>query len=409
MLTSRFQNKSMSLARLVFAFALFGYANLNAQTPFDELRLRLYQALEENAKKVDSDQRKAKITKLYSDKLTELRTELRDQGSLDGVLRVQDEIKRLEKSGGIPDKLSPHEQLARLQRIYAEEIKKIESDKLAGVFHYYDVYSKELVEKEEELVRQGFIKKAVKVREERTRVKQFTEKLRERQSAPLPRVDRSPPFEQKATPRQNKASTQNESAGDLLSRAVEAPISVLVAGKPRVVRNMEKLENEAFEALKAQFGKLVETHWEIVASDEQALYAKYKRDLRTRRYHYQNQGSLDGVLALEEAMKRLEESGLIPKSNTELKHLAIVQENFAKDIRKLKSSDRERLLEILRTYLSDLEALERSVVQRDLIEEAIIIRNERMQATELLSSTSQKKLMLHVFEASQPEVSTSKD
>lgn len=409
MLSSRFQIKPMRLIRLVSVFALFGYANLNAQTPFDDLKLRLYQALEENAKKVNSAERKAKITKLYSDKLTELRAEFSGQGSLDGVIRVQDEISRLEKSEGIPSKFSPNEKLAHLQKIYAEEMKKIESEKLVGVLNYYNIYSEQLVEEEKELVRKGFIKKAVKIRQERVRVKEFVEKLIERQSAPLPKVDRSTPLDPEGTPRLGRVPTQNESEWDVRSRPAESTITVLVAGEPRVVRNNPKLENKAFDALKAQFDELVDTHWEIVASDEREQYEKYMRELRIRRFYYQNQGSLDGVLALEAAMKRLEDLGIIPKSNTKLKHLEVVQENFAKDIKRLKSSDRARLLEILGQYLSELEKLENSLVQKDLLKKAIVIRNEIKRATKIVRNMSRKELVLHLFEASQPQISTSKE
>lgn len=407
MLTSHFQNKYMSLIRLFYAFALFGYANcLNAQTPFDDLKLSLYQALEGNAKNVDSAQRKENITKMYLDKLVELRAESREMGSLDGVIEVQDEINRIEKSGDIPGKLSPHEQLAHLQKIYVKEVKKIESDKLAGEFHYYDVYSNELLGREEALVRKGFTEKAVRVRQERVRVKEFLEKLRERQSAPLPGVDRSSLLEQEATWLEGKSSAKNESEWDIRSRPSEPTITVSVAGKPRVVRNNLDLENDPFDALKAQFDKLVDVHWEIVASNEQKMYHSYMSELQSRRFHYQNQGSLDGVLALEAAMKRLEGSGMIPKSNTKLKHLAVVQEDFAKDIKALKSSDRTRLIEILRQYLSELEKLESFLVRRDFLREAIVIRNERKRATRIVRNMSQKELELHLFETSQPKEST---
>jgi len=368
---------------------------LAAETPFDELKSKLDQAIEENSRKVASDQKLATTGKLYLERLTALRTKFLDQGSLDGVLEVQDEINRLENSGGIPTEFSPIEQLANYQRIYANEIKKIESEERVGVLHYYNVYDDALLKREEELVRMGFIEKAVDVREERVRVKKVIRKLSRGQAGPMT-------MKYFASYREQEAN-HAEPAEDVFYRPGKVATDVPDGDKREAVSDGADPSSEAFDALKAQFNRLLEVHWEMVASGEEKLYKEYMKELRIRKFHYQSQGSLDGVLALRAEMKRLEDTGTLLNGDTELKHLAIVRKNFAQDLKKLKSSDRERLLTVYRQYLDDMGELERSLVKKDRIDAAIVVRKERERVAEVITNRAQKDLVLSVFETNQDE------
>jgi len=380
MSTTRIRNKYLSLVRLVFAGVLFGCATVGAETPFDELKSKLDQALVENSRKMASDQKKATIDKMYLERLAALRTEFLDQGSLDGVLEVQDEIKRFENAGGVPAEFSPIGQLARYQRIYANEIKKIESEEMVGALQIYNAYRDALLKREEELVRMGFIDKAVEVRKERERVKKLIRKLS-----------------------RGKADPGSIRPEDVFSRPAE-PETALPAGEEQEpFREKGNLPNEAFDALKARFNQLLAAHWETVASDEQKMYKQYMKELRVREFHYQNKGSLDGVLALRTEMKRLKDTGAISISDTELNHLEIVQKNFTQDLKKLKSADRERLLTIYRQYLDDTGELERALVKKRLISEATAVRKERERVDQVLAKLAQKDLVLSLFEARQKQ------
>lgn len=385
MLTSRFQKTYLSLGRLVYALTVLGCLELSAETPFDALKSKLDQALVENSRKVDSDEKRAKTGTMYLDRLAALRTEFVNQGNLDGVLEVQDEIRRFEKSGGIPTEFSSFEQLAQYQRIYAREVKKIQSEEMVGVLHFYNVYGDELLKREEELVRGGFIDKAVVVRKERVRVKKLIKKLSKGQADPLPMEN----FEQIGLPE------------DVFFRPGESETTVPFGNNQKAVKGEAVLSNEAFDGLKAQFDNLLATHWEMVASGEKKLYEQYIKQLRIREFHYQSEGSLDGVQALRAEKKHLEDTGALLMGDSELKHLEIVRNNFLQDVKALKSAARERLLTIYRQYLDDLGELERSLVKKDRIDEAMVVRKERKRAAEVIRKRAKKDLEINVFEVSQ--------
>lgn len=395
MLTSRIQNKYLRLGRLVFALAVLGCVKLSAETPFDDLKSKLDQAIEENASKLASDQKVATTGKMYLESLAALRITFLEQGSLDGVLEVQDEIRRFENSGGIPTEFSPIEQLANYQRIYANKIKNIESKEMVGVLQYFNFYDDALLKREEELVRAGFIEKAVNVRKERARVKKVIRKLSKGQSDPMT-------IKYFASQREHE-SNNAESAEDVFFRPGESETAVPAGDNQEVARDEANLSNEAFDALKAQLNKLLAVHWEMVASDEAKMYDEYMKELRIREFHYQSQGSLDGVLALRAEIKRLKDTGALLNSDTELQHLAIVRKNFAQDLEKLKSADRERLLTIYRQNLDDMGEMERSLVKKHLIDEAIVVRKERERVAEVITNRAEKDLVLSVFEMSQVE------
>ena len=181
------------------------------------------------------------------------------------------------------------------------------------------------------------------------------------------------------------------------------PGDVPVDDEQDAVRDKSNPSNEAFDTLKAQFKQSLAEHWEEVASGEEKIYKEYMKELSVREFHYQTQGSLDGVLAIRAEKDHLEETGTLLNSETELKHLAIVRRNFAQDLRKLKSADRERLLGIYRDYLDDLGELERSLVRKDRIDEAIVVRKERKRAAEDIRNRAQQDLVLSVYEVSQNE------
>jgi hypothetical protein len=395
MLKSRIQNKYSSLGRLVFALAFLGYLQLGAETPFGELKSKFDHALEENARKVASDQKIATTGKLYLDRLTDLKIKFINQGSLDGVLEVQDEIKRFENSGGIPDEFSPIEELAHFQRIYAREIRKVESEEMVGVLHYFKVYDDALLKREEELVRIGFIDKAVDVRKERNRVEKVLRKLSQRQADPMT-------IKYLASHREQGANN-GVFGEDVFSRPGDSETAVPTSDNQEVQRDEENLSNENFDTLKAEFNRVIAVHWEQVASDEQKMYKEYMNELRIRKFHYQSQGSLDGVLALQAEMKRLLDTGVILNSDTELKHLEIVQKKFAQDLKKLKLADRERLLTIYHKYLNDMGELVRSLVKQQLIDEAIVVRKERERVAKVITDWAYKDLVLSVLETSQKD------
>jgi len=395
MLTSRNQNRYLRLGPLVFALIVLCRVTLSAESPYDELKSKLVQALEENASKIASDEKVASIGKLYLKRLEALKAEFIDQGSLDGVLEVRDEIRRFENSGGIPTEFSPIERLGEYQRIYANEIKKIESEERVGVLHYYNVYDDALLKREEELVRSGFIEGALDVREERVRVKKVIKKLSRGQAGPMTK-------KYFASHREQAANTA-ESAEDVFNRPGEAEALDPAGEKRKVGRGGGDPSNEAFDALKARFKELLKIHWEMVAADEEKMFKEYLKELRIREYHYQSQGSLDGVLALRAEIKRLEETGALLNRETELKHLEIVQNNFVRDLKKLKSADRERLLKIYRQHLDDMGELERSLVKKRLIDEAVVVRKERERVAKAITDLTKKDLVLSVLETNQNE------
>lgn len=337
-----------------------------------------------------SDQKRATIGKMYLDRLAALRTEFRDQGSLDGVLEVEDEIRRFENSGGVPDEFSPMGQLAHFQRIYAKEIKKIQSEEMVGVLHCYNVYGEALLEREEELVRMGFIEKAVDVRKERVRVKKLITKLSKGRADPMPMKD----FKKIGLPE------------DVFFRPEDLETANPAGESQEAVRDEANLSNEAFDALKAQFNQALAAHWETVATDERKMYQEYMKELNVREFHYQSQGSLDGVLTLRAEIKHLEDTGAILKSNTELEHLRIVRQSFDRDVKELKSADRARLLKIFRQHLDDMGELERSLVKKDRIGEAIVVRKERERTAEVLTDWAEKDLVRHLFERSREQEAT---
>lgn len=386
MLASHQRPKLSSLNRLVFALAFMVAAGSSAQTPFDELKSKLGQALRQNASEVDTDEKIAKTGKMYVDRLADLRAEFVKGGNLDGVLEVEDEIGRFKSSGGIPDEFSPVEALAQSQRIYAQEIKKIQSKEMVGLLHYYGVYEEALVEKEEELVRKGFIDKAVEVREERVRINKLMKSLSKSRPGPIP---------------MKRFASLREQVEDVFSRPVDSDTAVPAGDDPEAARDEPDPSSKAFDALKAQFERLLSTHREIVASSERKMLEKYIKELQVRKFHYQSQGSLDGVLALQAEMKRLEDKGAISKGDTELKHLEIVRENFTKDLKELKSSDRERLITIYRQYLDGLRELEQSLVKKEGIDAAIIVRKERKRAAEAIQNRAKKDLVLSLYETRQ--------
>jgi hypothetical protein len=399
MLTGRIQNKHLRLGQLVFVVAVLGCVTLRGETPFDALKSELDQAIDENSSKIASDQKVATTGKLYSERLASLRIEFLNQGSLDGVLEVQDEISRLENSGGIPTDFSSIKQLAHFQEIYAKEIKKIESEEIVGVLNCYNLYGDALLEREEELVRIGFIDKASDVREERIRVKKLIRKLSRKQ------VD-SMTMKYFASYREQEAKNA-ESTDDVFLRPVDSEAAVPVGENQGAVRDDENLSNQAVEALKAQFNQSLAVHWEMVAWGEQKIYKEYMQELSIWKFHYQSQGSLDGVLAVQAEMKSLEETGALLNRGTELKHLAIVRKDFAQDVMELKSAARERLLSNYRQHFNDTGELERALVKKDLIDEAIVVRKERERVAELMANWAKKDLVLSVFEASQKAKTTS--
>jgi len=395
MFTNRIQNTCWSLSRLVVTLAVFGCMKLSAETPFDALKSKLDQAIAENASTVAADQKVATTGKLYLERLFALKDKFIDQVSLDGVLEVQREIRRMEDSGGIPTEFSQIGQLADYQRIYANEIKKIESEERVGVLHYFNIYDAALLKREEELVRSGFIEKAVDVREERGRVKKVIHRLSQGQVDAMTK--------KYFASHRGQAARQAKPAEDVFYRPGELATAAPSDEKVEAAGDAANHANEAFDALNAQFKQLLAVHWEMVASDEQKMYQEYMQELRVREYHYQNQGSLDGVLALRAAMKRLEDSGTLSEHDTELKHLAIVQRNFAQDIKRLKSADRERWLVIHRQYFDEMGELERSLVKQQRLDAAVIVRKERERVAEVIQQQLQKKLGLSVFETSQDE------
>lgn len=377
MLTSRIQHTYLSPGRFVIAMLAFGCASLSAASPFEELKTKLDQALEENSRKVATDQKIATIDKLYKDRLAALRTDFVVQGNLDGVLEVQEEISRFENSGDATDEFSEVEQLARYQKIYANEIKRIQSEELVGAVHTYKAYEEALLEREQELVRIGYIDQAIKVREERDRVSKLIKK------ASRGRVD--------------PASIRPE---DVFARPGDTEAAAGPDQNQQAARDGAGLSNEALETLKAGFNQSLAVHWEKVASAEQEMYEQYMKELQVRKFHYQSEGSLDGVLALQDEMKRFEETGAISNNHSGLKHLDIVQRNFARDLQALKSDDRERLLAVFRQYLDGLRELEESLVRRDLIIQAVAVRKERERVAEIVKRRAQKDLMLNLFEIS---------
>lgn len=377
MLTSRIQHTYLSPGRFVIAMLAFGCASLSAASPFEELKTKLDQALEENSRKVATDQKIATIDKLYKDRLAALRTDFVVQGNLDGVLEVQEEISRFENSGDATDEFSEVEQLARYQKIYANEIKRIQSEELVGAVHTYKAYEEALLEREQELVRIGYIDQAIKVREERDRVSKLIKK------ASRGRVD--------------PASIRPE---DVFARPGDTEAAAGPDQNQQATRDGAGLSNEALETLKAGFNQSLAVHWEKVASAEQEMYEQYMKELQVRKFHYQSEGSLDGVLALQDEMKRFEETGAISNNHSGLKHLDIVQRNFARDLQALKSDDRERLLAVFRQYLDGLRELEESLVRRDLIIQAVAVRKERERVAEIVKRRAQKDLMLNLFEIS---------
>ncbi|PXA05092.1 hypothetical protein DDZ13_03770 [Coraliomargarita sinensis] len=383
----------MILGWLVFALFVTGCVKLSAETPLGELKVKLDKALEANAQKVSSDQKVANTGEMYLEKLSDLKSEFLDQGSLDGVLEVQDEIRRYKNSGGIPTEFSPIEQLANYQKIYANEIKKIESEEMVGVRRIYNAYENALLRREEELVRMGSIKKAVDVRKERDRVKKVIRKLSQKQVDPMTK--------KYFASQRKKDADSADSEEDVFLRPEEPENAVPEVENQEVMSEGADALSGAFDVLKAKFQQALVAHWETVASDEQKMYKKYMRELRIREFHYQSQGSLDGVLGIRKEMKRLEEKGALLDEEAELKHLAIVRRNFVKDVKKLKSADRERLLAIYREYLDVYGELERSLVKQRLIEEATAVRKERERVAELITKQAQKDLVLHVFEMGQ--------
>jgi hypothetical protein len=379
---------------LVFALAVLGCLNLRAEAPFEELKSKLDQAIEESADEIDSDQRVATTGELYLERLDELKAEFIDRGSLDGVLAVQDEIERFEDQGGIPDELSSIGELAQYQRIYANEIKKIESEEREGVLRFHQAYDDALLKREEELVRMGFIDKAVEVRDERLRVKKVIRKLS--------RGEVDPTAKQYFASYREQEARRAGLAEDVFKWSGQS--DDLPADSPQPGREEEgALSNQAFEALEAEFKQALQDHWDAVASGEAQMYQEYMKELSVREFHYQNQGSLDGVLAARAEKKRLRESGALLYRTTELKHLAMVRKNFARDLKELKSKDRERLLSIYRDYLNDLGELERSLVKKELIDEAVVVRKERKRAAEKIRAQAEKELVLSLFEVSQGE------
>ncbi len=381
--TIRIHTKYLILLRLVFALAVFGCINLRAEAPFDELKAKLDQALDKNAREVASDRRKAGIDKMYLERLAALGSEFLDQGSLDGALAVRDEIQRFENSGGVPSAFSQIGQLARYQRIYANEIKKIESDEMVGALRIYNAYEGALLQREEELVRQGFIDQAVAVRKERDRAKRLISQLS-----------------------RGRAELGSIRPEDVFARPRERETAVPTGDDWEAVGDNDNLPNEALDTLKAQFEQSLTAHRESVAAGEQEMFKKYMRELRVREFHYQNNGSLDGVLALRAERKRLQDTGAISTSDTELSHLRIVQRNFTQDLMRLKSGDRERLVSIQRQHLEEMGELERSLVKKRRINEATAVRAERKRVADLLTELNRKALVRHLYEASPREEAT---
>lgn len=378
MLACRIRKVGPGLCRVGLIVALLGYGQLSAEAPsaeapFKELKLQLEEALEKNAIEISLRSRIKTIDTSYLEKLVSLKSQFFDQGNLDGVLEVQDEIKRVKNSDGVSTKLSSIQQLATYQKIYANEIKKIESVEFVGVLRYYKVYEDALAEKEEELVRIGFIDKAVTVRKERDRVKKLIREL-SRGNVDLATLR---PEEVFTRPEQEDVETQTDD-------------------KKVTTADEAKQLTEAVNALQALFEKSLAEHRELVASGEGKMFAEYMDRLKVLNFHYQSEGDLDGVLGVRADIKRFEDSGTLLVGTTKLELLADLKNKFSREIKALRSAERERLFSIYRQHLDSLGEIEQSMVKKRLLDEAIAIRKERERIAELMTKRARKDPVLSV-------------
>lgn len=119
---------------------------------------------------VDAATRK-KLHDWYARELRELRQRIQQEGDLNKVTTVIDEIRRFEEEANVGAMLSELPELARVQKAYQDHAVRIETGRARKVIELASRYDRALAAEEQNLVKQGAIEGAQDVRRERDELK----------------------------------------------------------------------------------------------------------------------------------------------------------------------------------------------------------------------------------------------
>ena len=163
-----------------FVFAMAVSPCLTAQDLAGEDRLAVLRSQFEELK-ADLDSAEIKFNALYSDQLAALEKSATEKGNLPLVIDVRGEAKAFRGRTGDPV-LSKHPELARMQKIYAERIASIRSEKQATLLTLMKGHHTRLIELRTDLTKGGKIEPAMKVHEEIARLEEAAKQVRDGQA-----------------------------------------------------------------------------------------------------------------------------------------------------------------------------------------------------------------------------------
>ena len=120
---------------------------------------------------------KSDFDALYLSELEKAAAKAQEEGELLLLVALKAEIKAFPSRGPVGDELSEHAELARLQKIYNENFKKIEADSREKRIQLIVAYRKQIDELQKELTKAGEIERALEVHQEGERMKEVFSEL----------------------------------------------------------------------------------------------------------------------------------------------------------------------------------------------------------------------------------------